>query len=63
MGQVLHRGLLQGPEPVGVGGLWVQRLVSTMSWRRFGGLQKVTDRGLVRRSGWMDLRRGCGSLL
>ena len=35
MGQVLHRGLLQGPEPVGVEGLWVRRLVSTVSWRRF----------------------------
>ena len=22
--------------------LWVRRLVSTISWRRFGGLQKVT---------------------
>ena len=25
-------------------GLWGQRLVSTISWRRFGGLQKVTGR-------------------
>ena len=37
MGQVLHRGLLQGLEPVGVVGLWVQRLVSNISWRRLGG--------------------------
>ena len=43
----------------GVAGLWVQRLVSTISWRRFGGLRKVTEGG----PGWMDLRRGSGSLL
>ena len=30
-GQVLHRDLLQGQEPVGVAVLWGQRLVSTMS--------------------------------
>ena len=33
---VLHRGLLQGREPVGVAALWGWRLVSTMSWRRLG---------------------------
>ena len=53
MGQVLHRGLLQGREPVEVSGLWGQRLVSTISWRRLGGLPKVTEGGLVRRS-WVD---------
>ena len=31
MRQVLQRGLLQGQEPVGVAGLWGQRLVSTIS--------------------------------
>ena len=50
MGQGLHRGLLQGLDPVEVAGLWVQRLVSTVSWRRLGGLRKVTEGGLVRRS-------------
>ena len=59
MGQVLQWGLLQGWEPVGVAGLWGRRLVSTISWHRFGGLQKVTEEGLIR----MDPRRGCGSLL
>ena len=34
MGQVLHQGLLQGQEPVGVAVLWGRRLVSTMSWWR-----------------------------
>ena len=29
----------------GVAGLWVRRLVSTISWRRFGGLRKVTEAG------------------
>ena len=29
------------------------RLVSTMSWRRLGGFQKVTEGDLVRRS-WVD---------
>ena len=53
MGQVLHRGLLQGHEPVGVAVLWRQRLVSTMSWQRLGGFRKVTDGDLVRRS-WVD---------
>ena len=53
MGQVLHRGLLQGLEPVRVAGLWVWRLVSTISWRRLGSLRKVTEGGLVRRS-WVD---------
>ena len=53
MGQVLHRGLLQGRELVGVVGLWVRRLVSAISWRRFGGLQKGTEGGLMRRS-WVD---------
>ena len=32
----LALGLLQGWEPVGVAGLWGQRLVSTMSWWRLG---------------------------
>ena len=41
MGQVLHWGLLQGREPVGVARLWVWRLVSTVSWRRFA----ESDRG------------------
>ena len=36
MRQVLQQGLLQGREPVGVAGLWGRRLVSTISWRRFG---------------------------
>ena len=31
-GEVLHRGRLQGREPVGVAVLWGRRLVSTMSW-------------------------------
>ena len=53
MGQVLHRGRLQGCEPVGVAVLLGRRLVSTMSWRRLGGFRKVTDRDLVRRS-WVD---------
>ena len=53
MGQVLHRGMLQRREPVGSAGLWVWRLVSTISWRRFGGLQKVTEGGLMRKS-WVD---------
>ena len=30
---------------MGVAGLWGQRLVSTMSWRRLGGLRKVTKGG------------------
>ena len=47
MGHVLQRGLLQGQEPVGVAGLWGRRLVSTISWRRFEGLQKVTEGGLM----------------
>ena len=53
MGQVLHWGLLQDLEAVGVAGLWVRRLVSTISWQRLGGLRKVTEGGLVRRS-WVD---------
>ena len=53
MRQVLHQGLLQGPEPVWVAGLWVWRLVSTISWRRIGGLCKVTEGGLMSRS-WVD---------
>ena len=44
MGQVLQRSLLQGREPVGVAGLWGQRLKSTISWQRFGGMQKVRGR-------------------
>ena len=39
MGQIIHRGLLQGLELVWVVGLWVRRLVSTIS------LQKVTEGG------------------
>ena len=53
MGQVLYQGLLQGPESVGMAGLWVQKLVSNISWWRFEGLQKVTEGGLMRRS-WVD---------
>ena len=49
MGQVLHRGLLQSPEPVGVAGLWGQTLASTISWQRLGSLPKVTEGGLMRR--------------
>ena len=41
-GTSLASGLLQGRESVGVAGLCGQRLVSTMSWRRFG-LFKVTE--------------------
>ena len=52
-GANLALGLLPCWEPVGVAGLWGQRLVSTNSWRRLGGLQKVTEGGLVRRS-WVD---------
>ena len=37
----------------GVAGLWGRRLVSTISWRRFRGLRKVTEGGLMRRS-WVD---------
>ena len=43
MGHILHQGLLQGWAPVGVAGLWGQRLVSAVSWRRLGGLRKVTE--------------------
>ena len=50
MGLVLQRGLLHGREPVELAGLWGQRLVSIISWRRFGGLWKVTEGGLMRRS-------------
>ena len=32
MGQVLHWVLLQDQEPMGVAGLWRQKLVSTISW-------------------------------
>ena len=53
MGQVLHWVLLHGPEPVGVAGLWVQRLASTICWRKFRGLRKVPEGGLMRRS-WVD---------
>ena len=35
------------------GGIMGQRLVSTMSWWRLGGLRKVTEGGLVRLS-WAD---------
>ena len=54
MGQVLHRGLLQGLEPVGVAGLWERRLVSTISWQRLGGLWKVTEGGFAEEvlGGW-----------
>ena len=53
MGQALQRGLLQSREPVGMAGLWGGRLVSTVSWLRLGGLRKMTEGGLIRRS-WMD---------
>ena len=43
MGQVLQRGLLQSQEAVGVAGLWGQRLMSTISWWRFGVCRN--DRG------------------
>ena len=51
MGQVLHRGL----EPVEVAGLWVRRLVSTLSWQRLGGLRKVTEGGFCEEvlGGWI----------
>ena len=32
---MIGSGLLHGQEPEGVAGLWVQRLVSTISWRGF----------------------------
>ena len=49
MGQVLHRGLLQGRELMGVVGLWVQRLVSTISWQ---GFAEIKEEGLLR--SWVD---------
>ena len=49
----LTSGLLQGQELVGMAGLWVQRLVSTISWWRWGGFQKVTESDLVRRF-WVE---------
>ena len=49
MGQVLHRDLLHCRKPVGVAGLWGERLVPTISWWRFD-LRKVTEGGLIRRS-------------
>ena len=47
MGQILHRGLLQGREPVGAEICVHNELVED------GGSWKVTDGGLVRRS-WVD---------
>ena len=44
---------MQGWEPVGVAGLWGQRLVSTMSWQRLGGFQKVRDRRFGKEV-WVD---------
>ena len=42
MGQVLHRGLLQGRKPVGAENHIDNELAEV------GGFEKVTDRGLVR---------------
>ena len=47
MGQVLHRGLLQGREPVGAETCIDNELAEV------GGFQKVTEGGLVRRF-WVD---------
>ena len=47
MGQVLHQGLLQGWETVGVETHVNNELAEV------GGFQKVTNGGLVRRS-WVD---------
>ena len=47
MGQVLHRGLLQGQEAVGVETRVDNELVEV------GGFRKVTEGGLVRRT-WVD---------
>ena len=43
-------GLTPGPTAGLGGGIMRQRLVSTASWQKWGGMQKVTERGLVRRS-------------
>ena len=56
MGQVLHRGLLQGLEPVEATRLWVRRL---------GGLRKVTEGGFGEEvlGGWIRGEDVEGSLL
>ena len=50
-GQVLHRGLLQGREPVGAETCVDNELVEVR------GFLKVTESGLVRRFGLMDPRK------
>ena len=50
VGQVLHRDLLQGREPLGVAGLWGWRLLSKVSWQRLGSLHEVTEGSSVKRS-------------
>ena len=47
LGSVAGSGAGEGGRIVGA------KAVSTISWRRFGGLQKVTEGGLMRMS-WMD---------
>ena len=56
MGQVLHRGLLQGREPVGAATRVNNELAEV---RRFS---EGDRQGLVRRSVLMDPRRGYGNL-
>ena len=52
-GAGLTTGSVAGSGAGGVAGLRGWRLVSTISWRRFGGLWKVTERDLMMRS-WVD---------
>ena len=52
-GAGLTSGSVAGSGASGGGRIMGQRLVSTISWWRFGGLRKVTEGGLMRRS-WVD---------
>ena len=49
----LTMGSVAGSGAGGGGRIMGWRLVSTISWRRYGGLQKVTEGSLMRRS-WVD---------